>query len=256
MIVRSVAQGWTVVFHTTHGLLAQRIASCLKAARSLPFWFETQVAIGLHDDLHRVYEKGKQEQLTEAGAPRDFTLVSMKDDERADETQAHIDEAFRKHSWLGVMQSKHADTLYRGEDTTAEMQQLLDAEAKRREATLARLRIEPSLVQDTYDWMHFCDRFSLILCGNDVPAMHRRLEIITNHGGTRFELWQDDTDCIRVAPWPFVDETVELSVEYRTLRQLSYADDDELGKALKACPVELRTIVMSNGASVDADHAD
>ncbi len=253
MIVRSVDQGWTVVFHTTHGLLAQRIASCLHDARELPYWFETQVAIGLHDDLHRVFEKGEREYLTEAGAPRDFTLVPMQDDKRAAETQNRIDEAFRKHSWLGVLQSKHADCLYRGEDTTPEMQQMLDGESQRREAALTRLRIEPTLVQKTYDWMHLCDRLSLILCGDDVPAMHRRLEIITNVGGTRFELWQDDTECIRIAPWPFADETVTLSVEYRTLKQLSYADDAELGEALKACPVEVRTIVMSDGAIGGAD---
>lgn len=244
MIVRSVDQGWTIVFHSIHGLLAQRIASCLNDARALPYWFETQVAIGLHDDLHRRYEKGEHEQLTEAGAPRDFSLVPMKDRKRADEMRNRIDEAFRKHSWLGVMQSKHADCLYRGEDTTADMQQMLDAEAQRREAALTRLEIKPTLVQATYDWMHFCDRLSLILCGNDVPAMHRRLEIMTNHGGTRFEIWQDDTDCIRVAPWPFIDEIVGLSLEYRTVKQLSYADDEELGTALKACPVDVRTLAM------------
>lgn len=249
MIVRSVDQGWTVIFHTTHGLLAQRIASHLRDAREFPFWFETQVAIGVHDDLHRVYAKGKRDQLTQASAPRDFMLEPMKDDQRAAETQDRIDEAFRKHSWLGVMQSKHADCLYRGEDTTAAMQQMLDAEDERREATLTRLQIDPVRVQETYDWMHFCDRLSLILCGDDIPAMHRRLEIITKDGGTRFEIWEDDTECVRVAPWPFVDETVELSVEYRTLKQLSYVDDAELGDALKASPVELRTIVLRGGAT-------
>lgn len=249
MIVRSVDQGWTVIFHTTHGLLAQRIASCLKEARELPFWFETQIAIGVHDDLHRVYEKGKREYLTQAGAPRDFMLEPMKSDKRIAETQNRIDEAFRKHSWFGVMQSKHADCLYRGEDTTAAMQQMLDAEDQRREATLKRLRIDAVRVQETYDWMHFCDRLSLILCGDDIPVMHRRLEIITNDGGTRFEIWEDDTECVRVAPWPFVDKTVELSVEYRTLKNLSYVDDAELGQALKVCPVELRTFVLQNDES-------
>ncbi len=249
MIVRGVDDGWTVVFHTTHGLLAQRIASYLKQARDLPYWFETLIAIGLHDDLHRVFERGEREYVTQAGAPRDFMLVPLKDDARAAEMQDRIDEAFRKHSWLGVMQSKHADCLYRNEDTTTAMRELLDAEAARREAVLARLGIDPSLVQTTYDWMHFCDRLSLILGGNDVPAMHRRLEIITTDEATRFEIWHDDTDCLRVAPWPFVADTVELPLEYRTLTQLSYADDAELGEALKACPVELRTFVLRSGTS-------
>ncbi len=31
----TLAQGWTIVFHTSHGFLAQPIASCLKDARAL-----------------------------------------------------------------------------------------------------------------------------------------------------------------------------------------------------------------------------
>ena len=253
MIVRSVDEGWTVVFHTSHGLLAQRIASSLKAAMELPYWFETQVAIGLHDDLHRVFEKGKRNFLTHAGAPRDFALVPMTDENRATEMQDRIDEDFRKHSWLGVLQSKHAECLYRGEDITADLQRMLDKEARRRERVLGRLGVEAARVQETYDWMHFCDRLSLILCGDDVPAMHRRLEIITNAAGTRFEVWRDERECIRVAPWPFADPRVEVSVEYRTLTQLAFADDAELGDALEQCDVELRTCALRDGNCDDSE---
>jgi len=44
---------------------------------------------------------------------------------------------------------------------------------------------------------------------------------------------------------PFVEDKVELAVEYRTVKQLSFVDDAELGDVLKACRVELRKIVMS-----------
>jgi len=245
MLVRNVDQGWIVVFHTSHGLLAQRIASHLDGARELPYWFETQVAIGVHDDLHQVYEKGKREQLTQAGAPRDFTLVPMEDQDRVVTMQNRIDEGFCKHSWLGVLQSLHAECLYRGEDTANEMQPMLNLEKKRRELILTQLHIDPTSVQKTYDWMHFCDRLSLILCGGDVPAMNRRVEIITNAEGTRFETWQDKSDHIRVSPWPFVEDKVELSVEYRTVKQLSFADDAELGEILNASKVERRKFVLS-----------
>ena len=46
--------------------------------------FETQVAIGLHDIVHRFFEQGKHDYITEAAAQRDFTLVSMKDDQLED----------------------------------------------------------------------------------------------------------------------------------------------------------------------------
>jgi len=125
------------------------------------------------------------------------------------------------------------------------MPRMLDLEKKRREFVLTHLQVDSSIVQKTYDWMHFCDRLSLILYGDDVPAMNRRLEIITNDEGTRFEIWQDERDRIRVSPWPFVEDKVELAVEYRTVKQLSFVDDAELGDVLKACRVELRKIVIS-----------
>ena len=245
MIVRSVDQGWTVVFHTSHGLLAQRIASYLDVGSEVPYWFETQVAIGVHDDLHLVFGKGKREQLTQVGAPRDFSLVPMQDVDRVVQMEDRIDEGFRKHSWLGVMQSKHAECLYRGADTAKDMERMLDTEKNRREVMLKQLGVDATMVQKTYDWMHFCDRLSLILAGDDVPAMNRHLEIITNHEGTRFEIWQDENDRVRVSPWPFVGEKIELSIEYRTVKQLAFADDAELGDALDACPVELLKIVIS-----------
>jgi len=244
MIVRNVDRGWTVIFQTSHGLLAQRIASHLDGARELPFWFESQVAIGVHDDLHLVYEKGKRKHLTQAGAPRDFALVPMQDEDRVVTMQDRIDEGFRKHSWLGVLQSLHAECLYRGEDTAKEMRPMMDMEKKRRERTLTQLLVDATLVQRTYDWMHFCDRLSLILCGDDVPPMNRRLEIITNEEGTRFEIWQDAHERLRVSPWPFVEDSVDLSIEYRTVKQLLFVDDAELGEALKACPVELIKFVI------------
>ena len=242
MIVRQMNLGWSVIFHTSHGLLAQNIASRLGEVSELPYWFETQVAIGAHDDLHCVYQKGEREHLTDAGAPCDFTLVPLDDENRVDEMQDRIDEAYRKHTWMGIMQSKHAECLYRNEDTASEMQRMLNREGERRHASLIRLGIDPAIVQKTYDWMHFCDRLSLILCGNDVPAMNRRLEVVTNANGCRFETWQDDQDRIRVEPWPFSTDNFELSVEYRVLEKLSFVDDSALGEALQACQVESRTM--------------
>jgi len=244
MIVRQQNTGWSIIFHTSHGLLAQQIAAHLNVASDLPYWFETQVVIGLHDDLHCVYEIGKREQLTDAGAPCDFTLVAMKDGNRLQEMQDRIDEAYRKHTWMGIMQSKHAECLYSGEDVSAEMKRMLKVEAKRRSAAMANLNLEPMTVQSTYDWMQFCDRLSLILCGDDVPAMNRRLEIFTNSAKTRFDIWEDEHDRLRADPWPFVTDQVELRVEYRILKQLSFVDDVELNEALKVAPVECRTVAI------------
>ncbi len=247
MIVRQVNEGWTVVFHTSHGLLAERIASNLREGSQLPFWFETQVAIGQHDDHHRVYLEGRRKHLTDAGAPRDFTLVPMGDKSRVEEMQDRIDETYRKHTWMGIMQSKHAECLYAGEDVDQDMVRMLAKESDRREHAMRRLNVSAAVVQATYDWMQFCDRLSLILCGEDIPAMNRHLEIFTDTDGTRFDTWKDTDDRIRIAPWPFVEEPLKLSIECRTVNRLSFKDDADLGRALKNCDVEMRSIVLHAG---------
>ncbi len=245
MIVRSVDEGWGVVFHTSHGLLAQRIASHLESPRALPFWFETQIAIGAHDDLHRVYIAGKREHLTTAGAPRDFTLIPLREESRVEEMRDRIDEAYRKHTWIGLLQSKHADSLYRGEDVGSEMVAMLDAEAKRRLVAIKSLSVEEAALQQSYDWMRFCDRLSLILCGNDIPAMTRQLEISTDSSGKRSTIWQNEDEVVTIVPWPFVPEDFTLSIEYRSLKQLWFVDDADLGRQLREAIVDTRKFRMS-----------
>jgi len=125
MIVRQKNIAWSIIFHPSHRLLAQEIAARLSVAPDSPYWFKTKAAIGLHDDLHCVYESGKWEHLTDAGARCDFTLVPLKDWSRVQEMQDRIDDAYRKHTWLDIMQSKHAECLYSGEDVSAKMKRML-----------------------------------------------------------------------------------------------------------------------------------
>ncbi len=53
MIVRAVNEGWEVVFHSSHGLLAQLIATHINRLQPACIGLKTQVAIGTHDDMHR-----------------------------------------------------------------------------------------------------------------------------------------------------------------------------------------------------------
>ncbi len=246
MIVRAVNEGWEVVFHSSHGLLAQLIATHIKPSATSVYWFETQVAIGTHDDMHRECTPEKHDHLTSTGAPRDFALVPMWDENRYAEMRDRIEEAYRKHTWIGILQSKHADVLYRSQNVSSEMVALLDAEAERRSAALKRLNVSESVLTETYDWMQFCDRLSLILCGNDVPKMHRRLEIISNNEGTRFDVWQRHDDYIHVQPWPFLQEAITLEIEFRVLHNMTFRDDADLAESLRNACLRKRVFNLSD----------
>ncbi len=66
--------------------------------------------------------------------------------------------------------------------------------------------------------------------------MHRRLEIITNDEGTRFDTWQSDDGYIHVQPWPFLQEAITLEIEFRVLHNMTFRDDADLAESLRnAC---------------------
>ncbi len=234
MIVRTIEKGWEIIFHSAHALLAQELASRLTRPE-LPFWAQTGAAITMHDDQKLPFEAGATHYLTAAGAPRDFTLTSMRDGTRLLEAKRQINEARRKHRWIGLLVSLHVDFLYRDESTATGMQAFLDCEQQRRNSVLSRLEIEEQALQDSYQIMRWCDRCSLILCGNDIPAMQRKLEITEFPGLGRTELWQDKDNLIRVDPWPLANDSVKVSVEHRVLNTLSHTDDAHLWQSLMDC---------------------
>ncbi|MFZ0390110.1 MAG: DUF3891 family protein, partial [Calditrichia bacterium] len=71
MIVNQTETGWEIIYHRAHALLAAQIAAHWHPAKRPSRWVETIAAISHHDDLEREWE---QENLSEAGAPLDFTL--------------------------------------------------------------------------------------------------------------------------------------------------------------------------------------
>ena len=96
MIVRSVTEGWRIIYHSAHALLAQALAAELDQPRDLPHWKETRVAIAMHDDFKLPFDPGTRHYLTDAGAPLDFTLVSPDSETRVREAKRRIDEAVKK----------------------------------------------------------------------------------------------------------------------------------------------------------------
>lgn len=246
MIVRNVDAGWDVVFHEAHGLLAALIAESLYIEDDFPYWFSTKQAISIHDDQKVAFRWDARNYVTDAGAPKDFTLVSMDDATRVREAEACIRRATMKDRWIGLLVSFHNNVLYEGEETCVEMKSFLKDQVAWRRKTLAELRSNQAQLQQAYDWLQWCDRCSLLLCGNDVPAMERRVEITTHSNGQRFEIWQASNGNLQLAPWPFRSESVTVCWEKRTLKQLSFGDDKELQRALEESDVTFVTKTFKN----------
>jgi hypothetical protein len=76
MIANLHQQGWEVIYHRAHALLAAQIAGHWHSEKRPLRWLETIAAISHHDDLEKEWEGNH---LTEAGAPLDFTLATKTD---------------------------------------------------------------------------------------------------------------------------------------------------------------------------------
>jgi hypothetical protein len=178
--------------------------------------------------------------LTELHAPKDFTQVRFTARERFEEVQRRIDSGFRKHRWIGLLAARHAEELYGEKHVSRKLEELLIAERERRAAMLQALKTTDRALEVAYAVFQWCDRTSLILCQNALPAMHRRIEIASLGDGKRYEIWLNEEKTVSVDPWPFSSDSFEASVEVRAVSQLSFATDRELERCLKDCAVEAR----------------
>lgn len=231
MIVRATDTGWDIILQRSHGLLAGQIAAAIAPMKSQPYWLETLLAIIEHDDYKEDF--GGHRYLTEAGAPKDFTLFQMDDASRFHEAVRRVENQTLRHRWIGLLQSLHVEELYAGEEVSQELQAFLESEAKRRSGVLKDLQSTPEELQSAYQWLGWADRCSLILCRGDVPAMGRHLEIVTTNDGTRYELSEREDDSIDISPWPFLTERFEVTVEVHQLTRVSFRSDEDLYQAIK-----------------------
>ncbi len=78
MIVNATQNGWEIIYHRAHALLAAQLAGQWRRKDAPARLYETIAAISHHDDLEKEWE---EDSLTEAGAPKDFTLGTKKDAE-------------------------------------------------------------------------------------------------------------------------------------------------------------------------------
>jgi len=240
MIVTNVEEGWEVVFQTAHGVLAGAIANRLSDAWRSDFWPYTLAAIIAHDDFKETFEPGQHMYVTDVGAPRDFQLVSMQAEQRAKENTRRLKEAYRKHRWIGLLQSCHLEELYGNNDVSAELTELLEEERSRRKKVLKELGMSKAHLEQAYDTLQWSDRCSLILCQQKLPAMERDLEIMTTRDGTKYSIRQQNDDCVTVNPWPFRDKEFTVELDVQLLTQLEFKDDAELEHALDGCEPEFR----------------
>lgn len=232
MIVNLLKDGWEVIYHRAHALLAAQLAGHWRKSDSPERLYETIAAISHHDDLEREWEGN---QLTEAGAPMDFTLDT---DSSVDRFKEQVTSARYRGRWVTLLTSKHICFLTQTQKGIPEWDEFLNAQMELQEQYRKQLGINKTDVERAYQFMRWCDRLSLILVQRQLPDMGRALEITSGIDGQRYDVRELEEGQVTVAPWPFEAKQFIVNVEACHLSELKYESNEALIAALQQTPIE------------------
>jgi hypothetical protein len=234
MIVNLVENGWEIIYHRAHALLAAQIAGHWRRSDAPERLYETIAAISHHDDLEKEWEGNE---LTPAGAPLDFTLNK---DSSIEPLAKHIMNARYRGRWVTLLISKHVCFLNQDKwGTSKEWDDFLNEQVQNQEKWRQALGIEKEEAERAYQFMRWCDRLSLILAQKQIPAAGRALEITSGIDGQRYDIRELDNGKLTVEPWPFENDKFTVNVEAICLSELKYADNEALVKALQESPIKV-----------------
>ncbi len=237
MIVNATQNGWEIIYHRAHALLAAQLAGQWRRKDTPVRLYETIAAISHHDDLEKEWE---EDNLTEAGAPKDFTLMTNSDAQESIQKNANLaKDALYRGRWVALLISMHISRLNepsRGQ--FPELDQLLDEQLQNQQRWRKELGIEKEEVDAAYAFMQWCDRLSLILCQHELPADERFLEISNGPDGQRYDIMQRSDKLVVVKPWPFQEEKFTVNIEACELSQVKFESNAELTQALQQAPIK------------------
>jgi Protein of unknown function (DUF3891) len=238
VIVNATQNGWEVIYHRAHALLAAQLAGQWRRKDAPVRLYETLAAISHHDDLEKEWE---EDVLTEAGAPKDFTLNSDADaDAGVDAFATLAKNALYRGRWVALLISMHISRLNEpSRGKSSKLDKLLDEQLKNQQRWRKELGIEKEEVDAAYAFMQWCDRLSLILCQQELPDDERFLEISKGPEGQRYDIMQRSDNLVVVKPWPFQDDKFTVNIEACDLSKVKFESNTELTQALQEAPIKV-----------------
>ncbi|MEH2164656.1 MAG: DUF3891 family protein [Nostoc sp.] len=237
MIVNATPNGWEIIYHRAHALLAAQLGGQWRSQDAPIRFYETLAAISHHDDLEKEWE---EDLITEAGAPKDFTLATKKDAEIGISKLDDLAKNARyRGRWVALLISMHISRLNEpSRGNFAELDKILDEQLQNQQRWRKELGIKKEEVDAAYAFMQWCDRLSLILCQQELPEDERFLEISKGPDGQRYDIMQRSDRSVIVKPWPFQEKQFTVKVEACELFQTEFESSAELSQALQSAPIK------------------
>ena len=245
MIVTSHEKGWKIINQRSHGLLAAMIA--YQYAIDLPneIIVPVLIAIAEHDD--GAAETLQDKNLTEMGAPRDFT-VGNKDKKTSVKQKSSVMEIATSKSQLNaLLTSMHINFIFedfnKGQDKA--LNSFLKDQEKNRKEILKHLDIDKKYADRLYRFVEWCDAFSLLICMNQIQPEGRKMEISESPDGDMNQTFYKAENTIAVEPWVFKNDSFKVFYEYKIIEQLKFNSIEEFNLVCSKTKVQREEFTFS-----------
>jgi len=242
MIIKHCKEGWEIVSHYAHGLLAGKIAQHLRTKLRPQFWTDTLTAIIEHDDHLLDFEE--KEYISDTGMPLDFTMSGGTDKETLEHARRVYDNSLQKSQLVALLVGRHLAYLYESlANEFAPMKEFLKEIDGHRKRQRSLYDMSKKNEDDSYDLVLFCDRLSLILCQEEIPDTGRMLEINSTIDGKKYFIQQTEKG-LNIEPWIFKKNRFQIEHEYRIITEPFFKSNMELRDALETANIGLRRYII------------
>jgi len=238
MIVSSHQKGWKIITQRSHGLLAAMIAYQYNIDLPVELMVPVLVAIAEHDD--GITETLAHQNLTEAGAPRNFTVADGSSKTDLTQLLNLIEIGNSKSQLNGLLSSLHLKFLYDGEKRKIDkgLDDFLKDQEQYRITILKNLPMGKKFAARLYRYLEWNDAFSLLICLDKIQHEGRKMEISKSPDGDMNTVYYKTNKNICVEPWPFRSPLFNVFYEYKIVEQLQFNSIEAFNEACKFAKVE------------------
>lgn len=239
MICRPVEGGWEIVFQRNHALLAAQMLVPWQGSPRPEPWLELCNACAHHD--HGWNELDGDARVDDRGQPVDFLHTPL--DRTLAMSRRNLRSASAVSQWCAILVARHAEYLYSSKNDPETDAYLAEVKAHRRQQ-MEKIGASDERVETLYELLQWADSLSLLVC---CPPSDFTRSLPLKAAGRNYQATRIGTDRWTLNPWPYAEAHLELHYETRTLAGSSFADDEELGRALREAPVDQREVDLRPG---------
>ena len=245
MIVSPHQKGWKIIMQRSHGLLASMIAFNYEIDLPSEILLPALIAVAEHDD--GLTETLNSDNLTDAGAPRSFTVGDGKSKTDTTQMENLMEIANSKSQLNGLLASLHIKFLYDTDKRKSDkgLDAFLKEQEKYRRTVLKNLDIDKKFADHLYRFLEWSDAFSLLICLDKIQPEGRKMEISKSPDGVMNTVYYKPNKDICVEPWPFKTNSFKVYYEYKILEQLQFKSIQQFNELYKTAPTQQELFTFS-----------